>query len=423
MDSRLNGSARLMLVSDLDYTMVDHDDPRNTSLLRFNALWESFYRHDSLLVYSTGRSPVSYKPLWNVKPLLTPDITIMSVGTEIVCGELPDDGWQLHLNHNWDRNIVVEETLKFPQLTPQAEAEQRPHKVSFYVDKVEATEIMNVLSQRLAKRGLDVKIIYSSGIALDVLPKGAGKGQALAYLLNKFKINGKLPCNTLVCGDSGNDVELFSLPEVNGVMVGNAQEELLHWYTQNAKTNRRILHATERCAAGILQAIGYFHLGPNISPRDIKDFQKCEVNIFSPAYEVVKFYLFYEKWRRADVEKSEQYMQNLRSIFHSLGVFVHPLGVELPLHQCIDAMSRLYGDKQGNQFWTWVDRLSSAQIGSDTWLVKFYKWELNENERQCTLTTVLIKSQVEVPDTFTWLHMHQTWLDCFGNEHAERWLF
>ncbi|PRQ56070.1 putative sucrose-phosphate phosphatase [Rosa chinensis] len=427
MDSRLNGSARLMLVSDLDYTMVDHDDRGNTSLLRFNALWEAYYRHDSLLVFSTGRSPLSYKPLRNEKPLLTPDITIMSVGTEIIYGEgdamLPDDGWQHYLNHNWDRNIVVEETTKFPQLTPQAEAEQRPHKVSFYVDKVEATEIMNVLAERLAKRGLDVKIIYSSGIALDVLPKGAGKGQALAYLLKKFKIDGKLPCNTIVCGDSGNDAELFTLPEVYGVMVGNAQEELLHWYAHNAKSNRRILHATERCAAGILQGIGNFHLGPNVSPRDIKDFQKCKVNIFSPAYEVVKFYLFYEKWRRAEVEKSEQYMQNLRSIFHSLGVFVHPSGMELPFHQCIDAMARLYGDRQGNQFWTWVDQLTSAQIGSDTWLVKFYKWELNENERQCTLTTVLIKSQVEVPDTFTWLHMHQTWLDGFAIANAERWLF
>lgn len=27
--------------------------------------------------------------------------------------------------------------------------------------------------------------------------------------------------------------------------------------------------------------------------------------------------------------------------------------------------------------------------------------------------------QVEVPDTFTWLHMHQTWLDGFGIEDAK----
>lgn len=414
---RLNGPSNLMIVSDLDFTMVDHDDPENLALLRFNALWEAYYRHNSLLVFSTGRSPTIYGELRKQKPLLTPDITIMSVGTEITYGEsmVPDDGWKQYLDHNWNREIVMEETAKLPELILQSETEQRPHKVSFYLEKGKASKVIQDLSKCLVKYGLDVKIIYSNGIALDILPQAAGKGQALQFLLEKLKADRLGPLNTLVCGDSGNDAELFSVPEVYGVLVNNAQEELVQWYAENARGNPQIIHATERCAAGIMQAIGNFSLGPNVSPRDISDsmFKRKSLN---PGHEVVMFYLFYERWRRGEVENSEQYIQNFKSIFHPTGNFVYPSGVERPLHQSIDTLIKLFGDKRGIDFRVWVDRVSFAEVSLGSWLVKFDKWELSGNDLQCCLTKVLMNSKVDAPDELTWMHLHQTWLDGYGGK-------
>lgn len=148
---RLTSSPRLMIVSDLDETMVitqilillllrteqrfdwcvhvfvlilqvdHHKDPENLSLLRFNSLWEDAYRHDSLLVFSTGRAQTMYKKLRKERPLLTPDVIITSVGTEISYGNsmVLDGNWVEILNNKWDRGIVEEETSKFPELTLQ----------------------------------------------------------------------------------------------------------------------------------------------------------------------------------------------------------------------------------------------------------------------------------------------------------------
>lgn len=89
---------------------VEHNDPDNKSLLRFGALWQSEFNHDSLLVYSTGRSPTMFSDLRREVPLLTPGIAILSVGTEIYYGDTmtQDLGWVDELNKGWSRPAIEE---------------------------------------------------------------------------------------------------------------------------------------------------------------------------------------------------------------------------------------------------------------------------------------------------------------------------
>jgi hypothetical protein len=241
-----------LFITDLDNTLVGDDGSMGVLNDRLASHRQQF---GTTLVYSTGRSPILYQQLAMEKPLLQPDILVCAVGTEIYYRgqDCWDRQWSDLLSQDWDRELIVAIAAHFADLAPQPESEQRPFKVSYCLSPTAAQMVVPELAAKLGDRGLDVQLVYSGNQDLDILPQRANKGAAMSFLRQQL---GMAAEQTIACGDSGNDLAMFRDRPERGVIVGNAQPELLHWHHANPNPNRYLASAV--CAAGILEGLQYF---------------------------------------------------------------------------------------------------------------------------------------------------------------------
>ena len=245
--------AKFLFVTDLDHTLVGDDAALKELNLR---LQDSAQKHGTKIVYITGRSLTLYRQLATEKHLLTPDALVTSVGTEIYYNSndpVPDPAWSEQLSPGWDRDLVAATCAHFADLVPQPDTEQRPFKVSYFLAEEAAIEVLPRLETLLQERGLNTRLVYSSSKDLDILPKRGNKGLAMEFLRHKWEFD---TTQTVACGDSGNDIALFSMGKERGIIVGNAQPELLQWYEINPADY--VYLANGHCAAGILEGLYYF---------------------------------------------------------------------------------------------------------------------------------------------------------------------
>lgn len=241
-----------LLITDIDNTLVGNDE----SLERLNQILDrSRQTWGTKIVYATGRSLESYQDLATTQRLLAPDALIAAVGTEIYLdpSTTPDAEWTAKLSIKWHRKNVVAIASRFADLEPQPHSEQRPFKVSYYLSPSVVAAVVPQLQELYLHQGLDVEIIYSGNRDLDILPRGGDKGTAVQFLRNRWQVD---PIQTVVCGDSGNDISLFKYDVERGIIVGNAQSELRLWHELHPFNYHYL--AVADCAAGILEGLKYF---------------------------------------------------------------------------------------------------------------------------------------------------------------------
>jgi sucrose-6-phosphatase len=243
---------QFLLITDLDNTLVGDDQ----ATFALSQKLTSFRQH-CYLIYATGRSYASAQYLAQVKQLLEPDYWITGVGTEIYEYGHLDRSWASQLSQLWQREAIATIAQTYSELILQPQSEQNPWKLSYCLAQPENVYVVDNLRVQLAKAGLSCQIVFSSGRDIDLLPSNADKGLAASYLRDRLQVPATA---TLACGDSGNDISLYQHGTL-GVIVSNAQPELLEWYKQHR--HPQIYLARSPYAWGMLEALQYFNLLPN----------------------------------------------------------------------------------------------------------------------------------------------------------------
>lgn len=174
-----------------------------------------------------------------------PRVLITSVGSEIYWrrdGVLHlDRDYAASIDTGWDPAMVERHLSDIIGIDIQPPVEQRRFKRSWFVRDPSA-----VAAVRARLSSLPVRVVYSHGHLLDVLPIRAGKGAAMAWVARQLEIP---QSHVYAAGDSGNDFDMLDACR-NGILVANHSDDL------GALVGRPTIYVARRAhAGGVVEAM------------------------------------------------------------------------------------------------------------------------------------------------------------------------
>lgn len=245
-----------LLSTDLDGTVVGDNDATR----RFRDFWHALPDDvRPVLVFNSGRLIDDQLALLEEVPLPQPDYIIGGVGTMLHAKKRSEleTAYTHSLGTGFDPRKIADVMTDIAGVSMQEERYQHGLKSSWFLHGADAAALAGIEAALLAA-DIDARIVYSSDRDLDILPKAADKGAALAWLCGQLGIGLD---ESVVSGDTGNDRAMFELQTIRGVIVGNALPELVSL----AHQDDRFFHSTAKEADGVIEGLRHWGLNPGQS--------------------------------------------------------------------------------------------------------------------------------------------------------------
>jgi len=235
------------LFTDIDNSLVGD----RLALDRFREFIESSRRELTFGIATGRRIDAALSSIRSAR-IPRPEVLITSLGTRIHYGpNLAEDSyWADHIDRDWNAERVRKALADVPGLEAQDKHEQSRFKVSYFYDPEIAPSYEDIVTH-LRESEITANVLHSFGQFLDVIPSRASKGQALRYVAERLEIPLE---RILVAGGSGADEDMMR-GNTLAVVVGNRHKEEL----SDLADIPRIYFASQRYAAGILEAVEHYH--------------------------------------------------------------------------------------------------------------------------------------------------------------------
>jgi len=250
-----------LLVCDLDGTLLGDD----AATARFRAAWAAAVAGDVRLVYATGRGYESYVGLVEDGILPAPHASITSTGADIRATGDPGLGaeWAAAVAAVWQQEAALEAVggFGFPVLecTPLRLVLGLPEGASSDALHVRVDDMRAALTRTCAHPPELIISSHHDGTFLDIMPPGIDKGSAVAFIQKHFGVE---DARTVVAGDSENDWAMLRLPGRKGVVVANANADLLALCRTLPAGHNEMYYAKAACAAGVIEGLRHHGIFP-----------------------------------------------------------------------------------------------------------------------------------------------------------------
>ena len=128
--------------------------------------------------------------------------------------------------------------------------------------------------------------------------------------------------------------------------------------------------------------------------------------------EIKDLHAFFEDWFTGRSSNTDESYARFSMALDDDFVIVTPEGQSIPKPPLLDGLRSAHASRAESEggFAIRVENIDARDLGQGHWLVRYEEWQDSGGEKKGRISSAVLVENDSAPGGFTWMHVHETWL-------------